>query len=38
MHDDGYPTDDAATAPDPDIAVRLEAATTLIGDDDEPDA
>lgn len=37
MHGDGYHTDDTATAPDPAVAVRLEAATTLIGDD-EPDA
>ena len=39
MHGDGYPTeDDEATAPDPDVAVRLEAATTLIRDDDESDS
>lgn len=37
MHGDDYPTDDVAAGPAPDDAVRLEAAVTLIHDD-EPDA
>lgn len=34
MHGDDYPTGDAAAGPDPDDAVRLEAAVTLIHDDE----
>ncbi len=37
MQGDDYPTDDAAAGPDPADAVRLEAAVTLIRDD-EPGA
>lgn len=37
MYGDDYPTDDVAAGPEPDDAVRLEAAVTLIHDD-EPDA
>ncbi len=37
MQGDAYTTDDAAIPPDPDVGVRLTAATTLIHDDGEPD-
>lgn len=41
MQGDAYPTDDATDdatiPPDPDVGVRLAAATTLIHDDGEPD-
>ena len=38
MPSDEHPTDDAARPPDPDVGVRLEAATTLIPADGEPEA
>lgn len=37
MQGDSYPIEGAVSAPEPTVAVRLEAATTLIGDDGEPD-
>lgn len=35
MPNDDHPTDDAASPPDPNVGVRLEAATTLILNDEE---